>query len=95
LFSLLGKAQAIQKSEGYAKLIFNSDTKQLLGAQMIGPGVTELIAELTLAVRLKLSVVELAKTIHAHPTLSEIIMEAAQLACGQGLHTLEGDHAAS
>ena len=81
-----GKALAIGYSEGFIKIIFDEKYGELLGCHIIGNDATELIAELTLAKALETTWQEIAITMHAHPTLSEAIMEAAQDAYGQGIH---------
>ena len=68
------------------KLIFDKKYGELLGAHIIGAEATELIAELGMAKSLESTSVELAKTIHDHPTLSEMIMEAAAAADGEAVH---------
>lgn len=83
-FAANGKAQAIGDTEGFVKLIFDKKYGELLGAHMIGPEATEMLAELVLAKRLEATKNEIAYTIHAHPTLSEAIMDAAQAADGGG-----------
>ena len=85
-FSGSGKALAIGSSEGFIKIIFDEKYGELLGCHIIGNDATELIAELTLAKALETTWQDIAITMHAHPTLSEAIMEAAQDAYGQGIH---------
>ena len=85
-FSGSGKALAIGSSEGFIKIIFEEKYGELLGCHIIGHDATELIAELTIAKALETTWQEIAITMHAHPTLSEAIMEAAQDAYGQGIH---------
>ena len=85
-FRTLGKAQVIGEIAGQAKIVSESRTGQVLGVHIIGPHATELIAEATLTVNKGLTVGDLAGTIHAHPTLSEIIGETALKAAGQPLH---------
>lgn len=87
-FAALGKAVASGDSSGFVKLITDADTGQILGAQAVGAHATELIAEATLAIQAELTAYELARTIHAHPTFSEAWAEAAQIACGHGLHSI-------
>ena len=81
----LGKAMAIGATEGTVKLIFDEKYGELLGAHIIGAEATELIAELVLARTLETTNEEIQRTMHAHPTLSEAIMEAAGDAFGQAL----------
>lgn len=84
--SASGKAAAIGEREGFAKIIFDKKYGELLGAHLIGSEATELIAELGLAKSLEATEETIANTIHAHPTLSEIIMEAAEDADGRSIH---------
>jgi len=85
-FSALGKAMAAGETEGFVKWIADARTDQLLGAQAVGAHATDLIAEAALAVRNELTVAVLARTIHGHPTLSEVWMEAAHAVHGDCLH---------
>jgi len=82
----LGKAMAIGATEGTVKLIFDEKYGELLGAHIIGAEATELIAELVLARALESTNEEIQHTMHAHPTLSEAVMEAAGDAFGQAIH---------
>ncbi|NMB25513.1 MAG: dihydrolipoyl dehydrogenase [Firmicutes bacterium] len=72
-----GKALALGNSRGFVKLIADAETGILVGGGVVGPGATDLIAEITLAVQQGLTAEQVANTIHAHPTLPEAIMEAA------------------
>ncbi|MCX6143944.1 MAG: dihydrolipoyl dehydrogenase, partial [Ignavibacteriales bacterium] len=85
-FRPLGKAMAIGETEGIVKLVFDEKYGELLGAHIIGSEATELIAELVLARALETTNEELFRTMHAHPTLSEAIMEAAGDAFGQAIN---------
>lgn len=85
-YSASGKARAIGVRDGLVKLIFDNQYGELLGAHIIGAEATELIAELGMARALESTPVELMNTIHAHPTLSEMIMEAAADAEGRAVH---------
>jgi dihydrolipoamide dehydrogenase len=76
-FTANGKAGAIGETDGLVKIIFDAKYGELLGAHLIGPDVTELIAEICVAKSLEATAEELIKTVHAHPTLSEAVMEAA------------------
>lgn len=78
-----GKALGLGESAGFCKIVTDAKNDKLLGAHLIGVEVSELLPELTLAQRLELTVEEIAANIHAHPTLSEIVMEAAHAATGQ------------
>ncbi|MFC2134955.1 dihydrolipoyl dehydrogenase [Bacteroidota bacterium] len=85
-FMASGKAFAVGEREGFVKLIFDAKYGELLGAHIIGPEATELIAEVTLAKSMEATFESLVKTVHAHPTLSESIMEAAANAYGESIH---------
>ena len=85
-FRTLGKAQAIGEIAGEAKVVVEEKTERILGVHIIGPHATDLIAEGTLAVTKKLTISDLAHTIHAHPTLAEIMSEVALKASGTPLH---------
>lgn len=87
-FQALGKASAIRQREGFVKIVASAEDGRLLGATIVGPSATDLIAELTLAVQMGLNVSEVAHTIHSHPTLAEAVGEAAMDAMGQGIHVL-------
>ncbi len=86
LFRTLGKAQVIGDIAGQAKIVFETESGRILGVHLIGPHVPELIAEATLAVKQGMTVADLADTIHAHPTLAEIMGEVALKAAGRPLH---------
>jgi dihydrolipoamide dehydrogenase len=81
-----GKALGIGDYAGFVKLVIDEKYGEILGAHMIGPEVTELLPELTLAHMMELTPHEIARNIHAHPTLSEAIMEAAHAAEGSAIH---------
>ena len=85
-FSALGKARAIGETDGMVKLIFDEKYGELLGAHIVGHDATEMIAELGLAKTLETTYEEVARTVHAHPTLSEAVMEAAHDALGHAIH---------
>ncbi len=85
-FQANGKALGLGEYAGWVKLLVDEATDQLLGAHLIGPEVTELLPELTLAQMLELTPAEIARNVHAHPTLSETLMEVAHGAEGMGIH---------
>jgi dihydrolipoamide dehydrogenase len=85
-FAGLGKGLAANETTGFVKWIADATTDQLLGAAAVGPHATELIAEATAVIRAELTVTELGRTIHAHPTFSESWMEAAHAVHGDCLH---------
>lgn len=85
-FAASGKARAIGETEGLVKLVFGATYGALLGASIVGSEATEMIAELTLARTLEATHEELLQTVHAHPTLSEAVMEAAGEAFGEAIN---------
>jgi dihydrolipoamide dehydrogenase len=85
-FRPLGKAMAIGETEGMVKLIFDAKYGELLGAHIMGSEATEMIAELVVAKKLETTGKDLFHTIHAHPTLSEAVMEAAAAAYGEAIN---------
>ncbi|MCL4538454.1 MAG: dihydrolipoyl dehydrogenase [Bacteroidetes bacterium] len=84
-FTANGKAIATNEAVGFVKLIFDAKYGELLGAHIIGHGATELIAELGVAKKLETTPYEIIRTVHAHPTLSESVMEAAEDALGHAI----------
>ena len=85
-FQASGKALAVGESEGLVKVIFDAETDELLGAHIIGSEATDLIAEVGIARTLETTHYEILKTVHAHPTLSEAIMEAVGDAYDEAIH---------
>lgn len=85
-FTALGKSQALLQTEGFAQIIIEEKTGQILGAQVAGYQASTLIAEMTIAIANELTVACIAQTMHAHPTLSEAWSETAFLAEGLPLH---------
>jgi dihydrolipoamide dehydrogenase len=85
-FTASGKALAVGESEGMVKVIFDAQSDELLGAHIIGSEATDLIAEVGIARTLETTHYEILKTIHAHPTLSEAIMEAVADAYEEAIH---------
>jgi dihydrolipoamide dehydrogenase len=81
-----GKALGLGESGGWVKLITDAKYGEMLGAHLFGPEVTELLPELTLAQMMELTPAEIARNVHAHPTLSETLMEAAHAAEGHAIH---------
>ncbi len=81
-----GKAQAMGTTDGFVKMISDKQTGEILGCHMVGHGVTELIAEIGLARKLEATVDEVIATMHAHPTLSEGVHEAALGVAGRMVH---------
>ncbi len=85
-YTASGKASAEGAKDGFVKLIFDAKYGELLGAHMIGAGVTEMIAEIVVARRLETTGHEIMKSVHPHPTMSEAIMEAAAAAYDEVIH---------
>jgi len=85
-FAAIGKAAAMGAREGFVKIIAAADSGQVLGASVVGPGATELLSELSLAVEMGLTVQDVANTMHSHPTLHEATGEAALAAMGRAIH---------
>ena len=81
-----GRARTLGRTEGMVKIISDPESGRILGVGMVGPYVSELIAEGTLAVQLGATVEDVVATIHPHPTVSEAIMEAAEVAAGMPVH---------
>jgi dihydrolipoamide dehydrogenase len=84
-FRPLGRAMAAGETTGFVKVIYNADNGALVGAHMIGPAVTDLIAELTLAKTTEVNAESLVYTIHAHPTFAEAIKGASEEAFGHAI----------
>ena len=85
-FGVLGRAKMAGETEGFVKIVADRKYDEVLGVHMIGPRSTELVAEAVLALRLECTVEELTKTIHAHPTFSEAVGEAAHATHGAAIH---------
>lgn len=87
-FGANGRALALNATEGFVKLVSRKEDGLLLGAQIVGQGASDMIAELGLAIEAGMTVEDIAMTIHAHPTLGEIAMEAAEVVMGHPIHIL-------
>jgi len=85
-FAAIGRARAMEDTAGFAKIVADAATDRVLGAHIIGPHASELIAECVLAMEYHASAEDLARTIHAHPTLSEAVHEAALAVAGRAIH---------
>lgn len=85
-FQANGKALGLGDYSGYVKLVTDAKYGEILGAQLIGPEVTELLPELTLGQMMEMTPTEIARNVHAHPTLSEALMEAAHDAAGHAIN---------
>jgi len=86
LFRPNGKALGLAEPDGFVKIITDAKYGEILGASLIGPEVSELLPELTLAQKMEMTAEEIATNIHTHPTLSEVLMEAAEAAIGKPIH---------
>jgi dihydrolipoamide dehydrogenase len=85
-FSASGKARILGEEEGFVKIVSESKYDEILGVHIIGPHATELIAEACVAMQLESTAEELGRTMHAHPTVSEAVMEAAEGVHGLAVH---------
>jgi len=85
-FAASGRAMSLMETEGFVKMIVDAKTDEILGVHMVGPEVTELIAEAALAIEMGATAEDVARTIHAHPTLPESLMEAAEAVHGMAVH---------
>ena len=81
-----GKSVAIEQSDGFVKIVFDEESREILGAQIIGAEATELIHEILLAKKAELLPEDIATMIHAHPTLSEAVMESHRAVEGWAIH---------
>jgi dihydrolipoamide dehydrogenase len=86
LFSASGKARILGEEEGFVKVVSETKYDELLGVHIVGPHATELIAEACVAMQLESTAEELGRTMHAHPTISEAVMEAAEGIHGLTIH---------
>jgi dihydrolipoamide dehydrogenase len=82
----LGRARTLGRTEGMVKIISDPDTQKILGVGMVGPQASELISEATLALQMGATLKDLMITVHPHPTISEAILEAAEVAAGTPIH---------
>ncbi len=85
-FQANGKALGLGDYNGYVKILVDARYGEILGAHMVGPDASELLPELTLAQKMEMTAAEISHNVHAHPTLSEAIMEAAHAVEGQTIH---------
>ena len=85
-FRALARARMASEIEGFVKIVAEKKYDEILGVHIIGPRATELVAEAVMALRMEVTVEELVKTIHAHPTMSEAVGEAAHAAHGAAIH---------
>ncbi|MFF2479488.1 dihydrolipoyl dehydrogenase [Paenibacillus sp. NPDC058071] len=87
-FAINGRAMSLNANEGFVKLVADKDSGLVLGAQIIGIEASNMIAELGLAIEMGATLEDIALTIHAHPTLGEIVLDAAEVALGHPIHTV-------
>jgi dihydrolipoamide dehydrogenase len=85
-FAASGRAMSLMETDGFVKIVADADTDAVLGVHMVGPEVTELIAEAALAIEMGATTEDIARTIHAHPTLPEAMMEAAEAVHKMAVH---------
>jgi len=83
-----GRALTLGETDGFVRIVANGSTETILGAQLVCPDASELVAELALAIEMEATLGEVASTIHTHPTLNEAVMEAVANARGEAIHTL-------
>lgn len=88
-FAANGRALALNSVDGFVKLVTRKEDGLVIGAQIAGPSASDMIAELGLAIEAGMTAEDLAMTIHAHPTLGEITMEAAEVALGHPIHIVK------
>jgi dihydrolipoamide dehydrogenase len=85
-FRALARARMAGETDGFVKIVAEKKYDEILGVHIIGPRATELVAEAVMALRMEVTVEELVRTIHAHPTMSEAVGEAAHAAHGAAIH---------
>ena len=85
-FTAIGKARVLNETTGFVKIVAEKKYDEILGVHIIGPSATELIGEAAAAMKLEATSEDLVRTIHAHPTLSEAIHEAAEAVEGHSIH---------
>lgn len=88
-FAASGRAQTAGEADGYCKVVADAQTDQLLGVHIVGPEAANLIAEAALAIELGAAAEDLALTVHAHPTLPEVLMEACEAVHGHAIHVYQ------
>ncbi|WMT17802.1 dihydrolipoyl dehydrogenase [Parageobacillus toebii] len=87
-FAANGRALSLNDTDGFMKLVVRKEDGVVIGAQIVGPNASDMIAELGLAIEAGMTAEDIALTIHAHPTLGEIAMEAAEVALGTPIHII-------
>ena len=81
-----GRALSLNDTDGFVRLVTTKEDNIIVGAQVVGPNASEVITELGLAIESGMNAEDITLTVHAHPTLSEAVMDAAELALGQPIH---------
>ena len=87
-FNASGRAMTTGHTDGFVRIVADEESGFVLGGQIVGPEASELVAEVALAIEMGATLEDLAATVHTHPTLAESVMEAAENAMGQAIHTL-------
>jgi dihydrolipoamide dehydrogenase len=85
-FASNGRALSLGKTEGFIRLVTTGEEKRVIGAQLAGVGASDMVSELALAIEAGMNVKDIALTIHPHPSLGEIIMDASELSLGLAIH---------
>jgi dihydrolipoamide dehydrogenase len=88
-FGASGRAMSLMETDGFVKIVADARTDEVLGVHMVGPEVTELVAEAALAIEMGATAEDVARTIHAHPTLPEAVMEAAESVHRMAIHVYQ------
>lgn len=88
-FAASGRALTMNQGDGFSKIVAEKGSGRVLGAHVVGADASEIIGEMGLAIELGATLEDLARTVHAHPTLPETLMEAAEAALGRAIHVLE------
>ncbi|MCC7538582.1 MAG: dihydrolipoyl dehydrogenase [Deltaproteobacteria bacterium] len=91
-FSALGRAMAVMETDGFVKVVIDAKSHEVLGVHIVGPEASDLIAEAALAVEMCAFAEDVGLTVHAHPTLAEAMMEAANAAVGHAIHMINRKH---
>ena len=87
-YAASGKAVCMGETDGFIKLISNEETGRIVGATIAGANASEIISEVAIAMRMEASPGDIVTTIHAHPTLSEVVLEASEDTMGLAIHKM-------
>jgi dihydrolipoamide dehydrogenase len=85
-FAVLGRALSVNEAEGFAKIVADAETEEVLGVHVVGAAASDLISEAALAIEMGAVLHDISLTIHPHPTMPEALMEAAAAALGEAIH---------